>query len=110
QERKLASVEKTVAAVNRILEVSTQGSVVVVLFRPQVKQIVAAPQGGLRKCKWNRLAARFGCRARCDVGVSGEAGGNSAGSQPEHPMIVPAGRSECACNARSDVCRHIETL
>ena len=106
----LVEVEKAIATVNRTLEVGTQGRIDIALLRSQVKENIAALQGGLRERKRDGFAARFRRLAVCHVGVRRQTRWNSASAHHEHPVVVLAARSDCSGNARPDVDRRVETL
>ena len=109
-QRELVEVRKAVATVNDTLEVGTQGRIDIALLRSQIKESVAALQGGLRERKRDGFAARFRRLAVCHVGVRRQTRWNSASAHHEHPVVVSAARSDCAGNARPDVGRRIEPL
>ena len=110
KQRELVEVEKAIATVNRTLEVGTQGRVDIALLRSQVKERIAALQGGLRERERDGLAARLRRLAVCHVGVRRQTRWNSASAHHEHPVVVSTARSDCSSNARSDVGRRIEPL
>ena len=106
----LVEIEKAIATVNRTPEVGTQGRVDIALLRSQVKESIAALQGGLRERERDGFAARLRRRAVRHVGVRRQTRWNSASAHHEHPVVVLAARSDCSCNARPDVDRRVETL
>jgi hypothetical protein len=88
---KLVEVEKGIAAVNRSFEVRTQARIDIALLRSEVKENIAALQGGPRERKRDGFAARFRRLAVRHVGVRRQTRWNSASAHHEHPVVVSGG-------------------
>src|ERR1700733_9516292 len=104
----LREIEKAITTVNRTLEIGIQGRVDIALLRSQVKENIAALEGGLREGKRDGFAAWLRRLALGHVGIGRQTRRNSARAQHEQPVVVPAAVPDGSRDTRPDVAGHIE--